>query len=522
VERFIAHHAGAVIGTLSGFDRLVFRGTLRSLAHHLGMSVYLSAMRVLLKDFARYAMGLSEQLKEVSQALACETGRPIRYLASGATSKESVAREIAAADGIEQGLICVLRSVELCWSYQIVRNPQSRRLELQPRLRKCLYLYHYSIDPILGFMNARIQTWFPFSIQVCVNGREWLARQMDAAGLAYTRRDNCFTWLEDPRRAQQLMDKQVEAAWPALLDGIARQLNPRHETMFAAYPIEYYWSVHQSEWATDVMFRDTASLSALYPKLVHHGLTTFFSPDVMRFLGRKVSISGRLPPGLKADVVSDLRTRPEGVRIKHRLGANSLKMYDKQGSVLRIEATINHPADFKSFRAPEGKPDAPKAWHGMRKGISDLHRRTEISQAANQRYLQALASVDDSRSLGELTTRLCQPVICNGRRFRPLNPHAPGDAELIAAISHGEFALNGFRNRDLRRLLFADGGASQHEQRRHAAAVSRRLALLRAHGLIKKVPTTHRYHLSAEGRVIVTALLTAANTSIKTLTKLAA
>ncbi len=67
------------------------------------------------------------------------------------------------------------------------------------------------------------------------------------------------------------MDK-VEAAWPALLDGIARQLNPRHETMFAAYPIEYYWSVHQSEWATDVMFRDAASLSALYPKLVHHGL----------------------------------------------------------------------------------------------------------------------------------------------------------------------------------------------------------------------------------------------------------
>ncbi len=198
MERFISHHSGAVIGTLSGFDRLVLRGTLRSLAHHVGMSVYLSAMRVPLKNFARYATRLSEQLKEASQALAQESGRPIRYLASSATSKEAVAREIAAADGIEQGLICVLRSVELCWSYQIVRNPQSRRLELQPRLRKCLYLYLYCIDPVLGFTNARIQTWFPFSIQVCVNRREWLARQVDAAGLAYMRRDNCFTWLRTP------------------------------------------------------------------------------------------------------------------------------------------------------------------------------------------------------------------------------------------------------------------------------------------------------------------------------------
>ena len=522
MEKFVSRHAGAVIGTLCGFDRLVFRGTLRMLAHRGGMMTYLGAVGVLLKDFAAHAEALSRRLREASDALARETGRPIRYLASSAANKEEVARAIARADGIEQGLVCILTAVEPCQSYEIVRKREAKLLELEPRPRKCLHLYHYQIHPVLGFMHARIQTWFPFSIQVCLNGREWLARALDRAGIGYVQRENCFTWLEDPARAQRLMDRQVQAAWPQVLDGIARRLNPAHEAMFAAFPVTYYWSTYQSEWASDILFRDPAALARLYPRLVHHGLTTFLSPDVMRFLGRNIPPSGRLPPRLQADVVSDMKTRPEGVRIKHRLAGNAIKMYDKQGSVLRVETTINDARQFKTFRAPEGKPEASKSWQRMRKGIADLHRRAEVSQAANDRYLGALAAVDDATSLGELAARLCQPVTRNGRRFRPLNPYASADAQLLEAISRGEFALNGFRNRDLRRLLFADDTAPRHDRRRHAAAVSRKLALLRAHRLIRKVPGTHRYHLSAAGRTIVTALITARNTSTDVLTKLAA
>ena len=196
---------------------------------------YLWAVQVLLKNFA-HAQGLSQQLKEASEALARRTGRPLRYLPSGALDKEAIAREIAAADGIERGLICILSAVELCQTYEIVRDRASKHIELMPRRRKCLYLYHYyHFDPRLGFMHARIQTWFPFSIQVCLNGREWVARQMDAAGLEYVKRDNCFTWLGDAERAQRLMDRQLKTAWPELLDGIARRLNPRHTAMLRSY-----------------------------------------------------------------------------------------------------------------------------------------------------------------------------------------------------------------------------------------------------------------------------------------------
>jgi hypothetical protein len=521
VEPFLSKHANSVIGTLSGFDRLVFRGTLRQLAHRSGMMNYLWAVQVKLKDFANHAEALTQRLRDASEALARQTGRPIRYLPSS-TRKEPIAREIARADGIEQGLVCILTAVEPCLSYEIVRDRASKRLQLLPRHRKCLHLYHYHMHPVLGLMHARIQTWFPFAIQICLNGREWLARSMDAAGIGYVQRDNCFIWLEDPERAQQLLDQQVRAAWPDLLQAIARRLNPLHETMFQAFPVEYYWSTYQSEWATDIMFRDTRSLAHLYPQLVRHGLTTFQSPDVMRFLGHNIPPSGKLPPALKAEVASDIKARPEGVRIKHRLGQNTIKMYDKQGSVLRIETTINDPADFKSFRTPEGKPEADKGWHRMRKGIADLHRRTEISQAANDRYLRAMAAVEDTTPLGELAAKLCQPVRANGRPVRALNPYAPADAKLLESVSRGEFTLNGFRNRDLRLRLFADAEAAKPEQRRHAAMVTRLLALLRGHRLITKVAGTHRYHLSRQGRLALTALIAARNVGTSALTKLAA
>ncbi len=155
-------------------------------------------------------------------------------------------------------------------------------------------------------------------------------------------------------------------------------------------------------------------LAHLYPRLVQHGLTTFLSPDVMRFLGRKAPPGGGLPRRLEAEVVSDVKRRAEGVRIKHRVGENTVKMYDKQASVLRVETTINDVDDFKTFRAPENKPDAAPSWQRMRKGVADLPRRAEVSQAANDRYLQALPRWRTQRRWASYAARLCRPVALSG------------------------------------------------------------------------------------------------------------
>lgn len=187
MQAFLRRFASLVLGILCGFDRLALRGTLRNLSYHRGLQHYLWLNGILYKDFAKHSQEITAALTAASQRQAQEAGREIRYLNSTGFRKEEIAREIAARDGIRNGLICVLRSVDPCFSFEIHKNHKTKKLEITHRQRKCLHLYHYYMHPQFGFMHARIQTWFPFCIYVCINGREWLARQMDQAGLAYRR-----------------------------------------------------------------------------------------------------------------------------------------------------------------------------------------------------------------------------------------------------------------------------------------------------------------------------------------------
>ncbi len=140
MERFLERHQGRVTGVLSGFDRLLFRGTLRSISYRDGMDIFLSSQRVLYKNFGPFVQRLSDRLKEHAQTLARKQGRPFHYLASPSVSKEDLARRIAEEDGIEEGLICVLSCVEPCKSYTIRRDREAKQLVLVPAVRKCLHL----------------------------------------------------------------------------------------------------------------------------------------------------------------------------------------------------------------------------------------------------------------------------------------------------------------------------------------------------------------------------------------------
>ncbi len=521
MKTFLQKHAKVVMGVLSGFDRLVLRGTLRDLCRTYVMNRYLWSNKVLFKDFGKHVESVTEKIKQATITMAQAQNRPVRYLASAQTSKEDVAKEIAKKDGVTSGLICVLSCVEPCQSFEIYRNRETKMLDLVSRHRKCLHYYHYWMDPKIGFMNARIQTWFPFTIQVCLNGREWLARSMDREGIAYCQKENCFVWIEDMDRAQALMDEQLKTDWPQMLDGIAHVLNPVHEEIFQEFPQSYYWSVHQSEWATDILFKSSDDLAAMYPRLVRHGMATFGSGDVMRFLGRKVPKSGNVHAAFQGELRTDLLRRPEGVRIKHRVNGNSIKLYDKQGSVLRVETTINDPSDFKAYRPAEGGEKEDLQWRKMRRGIADIHRRAQVSDASNKRYLEALANVDEEAPLGLLMNRLCLPVSWKGKRLRGLNPWG-SDLPLLEAIIRGEYALNGFRNRDLREHLYGAPTGDAQEERRKSSRTTRQLRLLRSHGLIKKVSHTHRYVLTEKGSSILVALSAARNASPRKLTELAA
>ena len=531
MRQFIDRYAREIDGVLTGFDRLVFRGSLRRLNYgwwdanlrafvSTGMEQYLLQNKILFKDYFQHVKGLSQRLRDSAVEPFEEQDLPIIFERNPSVDKDALAREVALKRSIGTGLVCAITTAEMCPTFE------HRGTHIVRRERPCGVVYHYQIHPEVGWMYTRIQTWFPFNIQVGVNGREWLARQMDKEGLKYRKQGNCFVWIEDYGRAQTLMRQQLETNWAELLNRCACQLNPTHERIFEHYPVSYYWMVHQSEWATDIVFREAECLRRLMPLLVRHGMLSFSSPDVMRYFGRRVKPSGEIHANFNGTLETDLKRRQEGERVKYKMNGNSAKFYDKAyseiGSVFRgAETTINTTHDFRAYRPKEGGPEEDLQWRPLRKGIADLHRRAEVSQKANERLLNALASVDDSRSVEELTADIQKHTVWHNRRMRGLRPWAE-DKELLAAINHGEFLINGLRNRDLQKLLYSAEADAPAERQRRSAAVSRQLRLLRAHGIIQKVSRTHRYHLSEAGRAILIAVLTTARASVHQLNRLPA
>ncbi len=529
MQDFIKKYRDQINGVLSGFDRLVFHGSLRGLNYGYfdpklqsmvarGMEAYLCQNKILFKDYFDYVKRISREVKQASIQAFEKLGLPVPFLRNPSADKEAIAREIAQDKKVESGLVCALSTVEPGITFEHLGTHMVRRM------KPCQAIYHYQIDPQLGWMYARLQTWFPFHIQVGMNGREWLARQMDQAGLKYRQQGNCFVWIEDYQEAQKLLNRQLETEWAGLLNGFAASLNPLHETIFENYPVGYYWTAFQTEWASDIVFAQADFLNRLMPLLVRHGMLSFSSADVMRYFGRKVNQSGAIPAHFNGTLQTDLKRRHEGERVKYRMNGNSAKFYDKAyseiGSVLRgAETTINMVGDFRAYRPKEGGPEEDLQWRPLRKGIADLHRRAEVSQKANDRLLNALAAVDDSRSVEELTADIQKYTHLNGRRVRALRPWGE-DKALLTAINHGDFLINGFRNRDLQQLIYGAETENPSERRRRSASISRKLRMLRAHGLIRNVPRTHRYHVTDAGRAMLVAVLTSARAGLHQLNQM--
>jgi hypothetical protein len=489
-----------------------FRGTLRSISYAGGVDRFLGAAGVRYKDFKEYVQGLSQRLVDHAERVAQQAGRPFEYLVSSSEDKQARAEQIAARDGIAEGLVCILRSVEPCMSFSIRRNDRGG-LGFRCEQRKCLHLYYYYLDREFGLMHVRIATWLPFGISVCLNGREYLAKRMSKARIGFEQRDNCFVWIEDVERAQQMLTDLENRKWERWLKMLSNRVNPLVGPRGGLDLHPYYWSVSESEYATDVMFRDAQTLSRIYPALVDHAIKQFDSRDVLRFLGRQPHVL------FQGEVSTSRIRRTEGVRVKHWLQENSIKMYDKQGSVLRVETTINNARRFKVRKNTVRKGIPGMRWIPMRHAVADLDRRVEISRAANERYFEALAVVQEPSPVRELLDPVSHRMTKDDRPYRALRPVSSEEASVFQVVLKGQFHLKGFTNRDVRQRLEPSQTTDAKERRRASARTTRLLRLLRAHGLIRKVSGTRYYRVTPKGQRIMTAALKLRDADV---TKLAA
>ncbi len=507
MKSFLQRFGVCVIGVLMGFDRWRFRGSKRWLCYAEGARNFLSHHRVRLVDFHQpFAKRVTDALCDAIERPA-EAAGIYRYLNSSRFSKEEVALSIAREQGRTEGLIAVLGCTEPCQTVRVRKNRDSKKLEVRIEPAKCLHYYHYYLDREFGLRYTRLQSWFPFTMHVGLNGRDWLAQQMTKAGLEFEKKDNCFPWIADFAAAQRLMDQQLKTNWPVLLDGWSRQSFPLGESLLPS-ELPYYWSVQEAEYATDIAFRSKEDLARIYVALVQHAYATLHGRDLLQFMNYRVRADG-LPVAL-GEAKTTIKELVEGTCVRHHVLRNLLKMYDKAGLLLRIEALLLDLRHFKVLRPKEGDEGGRLSYRPLRKGVADMHRRAEVSQKINDRYLNSLATVAQPETLAELTEDMTQRTQWKGRAVRALNPLASDDAALLAAVSRGEFLISGFTNADLRAILFPHAASDDPaEQKRLSAKVTRLLRLLRGHGLIVKEPKANRYKLTEPGRSKLSVVLAA-------------
>jgi hypothetical protein len=497
-KRFVQSFAEIIVSVLTCFDRVIFKGYLPfGGEEHLNSWVDYG-LKMKRKDFLPFLSQHSESLVDHAKALAERAGRPYEYR-QGKFNKEKFIDKLIREQRLSEGLVAVLCTQETCRTVKLKYARKRPRLVFARRPQRVLYAYH--LDRQFGLMYVRLETWFPYTIQVYVNGHHWLARQMRARRWGFVQHDNAFTALDQPQKAQSLADRFAQLDWVKQLTRWARRVNPHVRRGGWLAGMNYYWVTEQAEYATDVLFASRSRLRELYPRLIDHAVVNFSARDILMFLGRK------LHGNFQGEVLTDCKKkRHPGVRIKHRVKGNWLKMYDKFGLILRVETVINQPREFSVRRRRTRNGQRQTVSCPMNKGVANLPSYQRVARAANHRYLEALSVVDDPAAGYQQVAQLTESKLHRGRRYAGFNPARRQDVRLFQAVLSGDHLLRGFRNAAIREALWGRP-RDRREDRRRARQVTRLLKRLHVRGLLAKIPRTRRWRVTARGQHLLRTII---------------
>jgi len=492
-------HAQDIKGVIECFDRVVLFGTYKAIGWTGAMEQHLRGRGTTFLEFNKsYANELRLEVAEHVRTLARAEDIEIRQVNAG-ERKEALVEEILAVRGRREGVVCILGAIERCRCFKVGKNQKTGFLQLQWSPGKCQHFYVYFIDGEFGLCHLRIPTWAPFRLQFCCNGHDWLERQMRLAGIRFKKADNCFTHVSDFAAAQALL-KHFE---PQRLHRMLDQLAARWVAVHGRFGQSLHWSVYQAEWSTDIVFKNECVLPELYREIVRTAAIEVGCADIYRFMGKKPHANGKAEPS------SRLQTLVQGTRLKHTLGATSLKMYDKAGCVLRIECTTSDVTTFQHRRKVEPRRSAGsgasqssagssgvKKWAPMRKTFYSLGAVAEAMSACNRRYLAYISQWRDwtreRHALREITTSRRDD---RDHSVRGVNFFREDDLQFLQALQRGEHQIQGVRNRTLQ----------PHLPGWKPSRIGRTLRRFRVLKLLKPVAGTRKYYPTARGESLIIA-----------------
>ena len=306
-----------------------------------------------------------------------------------------------------------------------------------------------------------------------------------------------------------------------MLNGFLPAVFPARKEILGPH-LSYYWTLWQSEWATDLIFPSARDLNALTESLMRHAFMTGTSTRVLRYLDRPMTKAGIPRANIRNEVSSRLQEFNDGARIRHWVDGNSVKAYNEANN-FRVEMTMNQPGMFKVHRRAQGESaTASKRRFPLRKGVADIVPRAQVSQEINNRFMEQMAACRHEKPMRELFHTVSRPKRKEGRRIRALDPIGK-DCALLQAISDPEFSISGITNKALREKLQGKHGYDgRTEKQLSPQRLSRQLRLLRDHGLIRKTPRQFKYQLTANGRELTSAVNALLMASTKQLMDIAA
>lgn len=445
-----------------------------------GMTKYMYQNEVRIFDYPKFAEPFKEKIRANAERIAKENGVEIEFIRKSGVRKESIISEKIEKRGNHSGIVHIISVMETCNTFKPWHDKTTGKTFLKSDTSKCLHYYFYFIDEQVGLGYVRVPTWCPFRLQVYVNGHNLLASEMKKAGIKYTMIDNAFDSLEDAGKAQELSDKISIEKLHRKLDEFAWQFCP----VYKDFNLRYHWSVMQAEYATDIVFKKQEGLQQIYNELVATAIHTVKPENIATFLGHK------LDPRYQGEVGNNYNVRIEGSRIKHTMGTVSIKMYDKFSKILRIETTSNDISFFKHFREVVHRDGTTS--HEMaplKKNIYSLSFLSENLKASNRRYLDFISAFDNKEVGRKRLEKVTSSKSENNRNYKGFNFFNVDDLTVLMAIVRGEFNINGFRNKNMQKLLGFNGGK-----------ISRLIKRLRVHGLIKKATDSYKYYLTKIGK----------------------
>jgi hypothetical protein len=310
------------------------------ISYACGITKYLYNKGIRIFDYAKFAEGLRDNIRKQIDILVSESGVEVQYLNKSGIRKESLVSAILKKRGDHPGIVCIFSTLEGCNTFKPWHEKESGKTFLKPDVSKCLHYYVYFIDEQLGLGYIRIPTWCPFRLQIYFNGHNLLANRLKELGINYTMIDNAFDSIADAEKAQELSDSLSVEELHRKFDSLAWKYCPVYKEL----GLRYHWSVMQAEYSTDIVFGRQEDLQAIYREIIATAIHTVKPDNIATFLGQK------LDPRYQGEMGNNYHVRIECTRIKHTMGASSIKMYDKFSKILRIETTCNDISFFKHFR----------------------------------------------------------------------------------------------------------------------------------------------------------------------------